>query len=211
MNYRVLSIKLKRYLHNTAYLIPNTGFTLIEVLITLTIAAVAGGLIVQVVIQNNGLFYQETTKVSHGLTLNTAKHMLQNDLKTASSIASGYPVSAPNFITSSTLLVLQVPSVDSSGNIIENVYDYIVYSKDPNTPKIFRKNYYPDPASSKKSQNQVLLTELSFLEFTYLNQSGVVVSPAAASSVMFTLKVNTQVGLVKQEASTSGNISLRNI
>lgn len=189
----------------------NRGFTLVEVLITVTIVSIAGLLLAQLLIQNNGLFYQQTTKVSHGLDLNSTKLILLNDLKSAHGVIPEYPLISPIYTSSTTTLILKVSATDSSGNILDGTFDYIVYSADSSNSKVLRKRYFPDPASSKPSQNQVLLTQLSFLQFIYLDQNGAIVSPASASRVNFTLNVNTQVGLTQQEASSSGDITLRNI
>ncbi len=186
------------------------GFTLVELLIAVSIISVAGILLAQLVIQNNGLVFQQTAKVSHGVGLNNTKVSLSNDLKPATAIVSGYPLSSPTYTSSSTSIVIQVPSIDSSGNVIANTYDYIAYYKDPSNSKILRKNYFPDPASSKKSKDQVLLTETSLLQFIYLDSGGMVVSPSSAARVVFTIKTSTQIGFNKQEASASGEVELRN-
>lgn len=186
------------------------GFTLVEILIVITITGVIGFLLTQLLIQNNSVYFAEDAKVSQGLSLNTISNKLQTDIKQASGIASGYPVSLPTYLSSLDTLVLQLPAIDSSGNPIDNVFDYVVYAKDPVRGYILKRMVYKDDISTRIEANQVLTTSLSLINFYYYDQNNEVVSPTFASKINFVINVSSKTGLSQQQSSSSGQVNLRN-
>lgn len=187
------------------------GFTLPEILIAITISALAGVLLISFLVQNNGLFMNENAKVSQGLSLNDASSQITNAVKSASSIATQYPQSSPQFFTGAETLILALPSIDSQSQIIENVYDYYVVTKDPQNPNILRKYLFPSAGQSQRSsENQVLATNLSSLKFLYLDESGSTVSPSQAAKVNFSINLTTSTGINSNSASASGEVNLKN-
>lgn len=183
------------------------GFTLVEMVIAVAVAAIAGTLLIQLLIQSNGLFYQQTAKVNQGLKLNDTTLQIEADVKSAAAIAASYL----SFTTSSSTLVLKIPSLDASGNVIDQNYDFLVIYKDSTNPKILRRRIFPSaPPSLRGSLNQVLLTNLSDITFLYYDKNGAIVSPTAAAKINFTLNASTPIGLNNQQASASGEVSLRN-
>lgn len=188
------------------------GFTLIELLIALGITAIAGSLLIIILIQNNGLFISENTKISQGLSLNDAQSVIDDAIRTASSVSVTCPTPpcTGSFSSASNQIVLKVPSLDESGLVIKDVYDYIVIAPDFANAKILTKKVFPDTQSRRPSQTQVLTTSLSLIQFIYLNQTNGVVAPAQAEKVNFILNLANQVGLNQQISSSSGQVSLRN-
>lgn len=187
------------------------GFTLIEVLIAVGAAAVAGTLLVTLLVQNNGLLVQQTAKINQGVSINDAVSQISELIKSGISIASSYPTSSPQYFSNSTSLVVTLAAIDASGNPIENVYDFGVLVKDAANPKILRKYIFPDPSSTRKSENKVLVTNLSSISFYYLDDSSSTVAPIASTKVNFAINLDTSLGLSgSQQSSASGQVSLRN-
>lgn len=186
------------------------GFTLLEVLIAVMITSLVGFLLVQALVQNNGLYISQVAKVTQGLSLNDVSILISNDIKSASSVAVGYPASAPTLLSSDTSLVLQVPALDASGNVMTSVYDYYIITQDTSNPKILREYLYPDPSSSRKSHNRVLITNLADIQFSYLGSSNQIVTPSNATQVNYAVSVSNPVGSSTQQSVSSGQVSLRN-
>lgn len=176
----------------------------------MSIAVVVGVLLIQILVQNNGLFYQQQAKVSQGLSLNDATSEIGSDIKSSSGVASGYPASSPTTLSSLGSLVLLLPSIDSSGNVISNTYDYLVITQDSKNNQILREITYPDPSSSRPSGNKVLVNNLSLINFYYLDSNGNGVSPASATQVRFVLNVLDNFGNNNKQSSSSAQITLRN-
>lgn len=211
MMYLVSSILGKRILQTAKYKIlhTNSGFTLPELLVTALVSTIAGVLLIAIFVNNNGLFYNQQAKVSQGLGLNNAISEMTTDVRYTSSIASSYGTN-PVYTSSASVLVIKVPSIDGSGNIIENVYDHIVFTKDPENPKLLKKYLFPDALSSRPGENKVLSNDIQSLTFTYLDSSQNPITPTQASNIGITLVGSTQIGLSSQESSTSALINLRN-
>ncbi len=184
---------------------------MLEVLIATTITGIAGSLLVTIMVQNSGLYTQQTAKVSQGISLNDATTQLTEAIKSASFIAPTYPSINPVYTTdTTTTLILGVPSYDSSGKTIDNTYDYVIFVKDSSNPKIFRKRVFPNAASSRKSENRVLLTKLVSILFVYLNQADAPAGISTASKIDFTLNVSEKAGFSDVQKSSNGVASLRN-
>lgn len=187
------------------------GLSLIEIIVTTTIAALIGTALVTFLMQSNGIFFNQNSKITQGVSLNTATSQITNSIKTASSIAAAYPQSSPQYTTNSSTLILSLPAIDAQSLVIDNVYDFIVITKDPQKPYILRKLVFPSVGqSSRKSENMVLATNLSSVTFLYYDNNGNTVAPTQAAKVNFTVNLNTKSGLDSQTGSASATVNLRN-
>ena len=90
------------------------GFTLVEVIIAMTITVVVGSLLLSLLVNNTGLFYQQSSRLNQGLGLNDSIAKIRGGMKEADAVASGYPISSPTYTSSATALVLRLPAIDSS-------------------------------------------------------------------------------------------------
>lgn len=186
------------------------GLTLAEVIIVLGISAVVGLLLMNIFVQNNQLLYQQSAKVSQGVSLNDAVNAITNDIKSASAVAAGYPIGSPTILSSDSGLVLQIPSIDSNNNIINQTYDYTAIFPDAANQQLLREQIYPDPQSSRQALNRVLVSNLSLIKFSYLDSSGQIVTPTAASAINLTINLKQKVGMGNEQSSSSAQVHLRN-
>ena len=185
------------------------GFTLVELIITISITIVAGYLLVIILGQSNGIFLKQSSAITEGMNANDAESLINEAIKQAAAVSISSPTT-PVYTSNINTLVLAVPSIDSSGNIIGNSFDYYVIAADSSLPAVLRYQIFPTMPSSRKKANRVLLTNLSSLRFLYLDASGHQVSPASATQVNYVLNLSQKAGLVYQQASISSQISLRN-
>lgn len=154
-----------------------SGMTLIEVLVAMFISVIVGGLLLVIMTSSSGLFFKESSKISQGVGTNEALTILRQNIKQASSIAN---ISGPS------QLVLELASYDSSGNLISNTYDEIVFLRDQN---FLRFKVFPNELSQRKSVDQVLATSVDGLLFEYFNNANppVQVTPNTAAKIKATL------------------------
>ena len=210
---KISNIKLE--ICNWKFVIGNSwrsqvGFSLVELVIVIILAGIAGTILVSIFVQNNGVFYTQTAKVNQGLSLNNTSTEIQEVLRAANGIASNNPIGSPQYSTNSTTLVLTLASIDSLGNVIEGKYDYIIITRDAQKAYILKKIVFPDPSSSRKGENLVLATKLSQIEFKYLDNSGNPVSPLSASKVNYIINLSEKASYGTENASASSVINLRN-
>ena len=185
------------------------GLTLIEVLITMGIATVAGVLLVVIMVNSAGLFTQQSSKVQEGLNINDALSQVRSSIKQANAVASEYTGGGSTYTTGGSQLVLQVLSIDSLGNIIDNTLDYFVFFQDQN---LLRFKIFPDPSSSRKPVDRIFATSVDNLIFQYFNSASppVEVIPTSATKVRITLTLKQKIGINYETQTATSEANLRN-
>jgi hypothetical protein len=187
------------------------GFSLVEILIGVSIASVVSILLISLISNNTSLVSDQNSKVNQGLEINNAKPIIDETLKSGSSIVAQYPLTGtPTYSTGSEAVVLSVPSVNATEMVIANTFDYLVIYKDPQSPKILRKKVLVDPLSSRKEEDRVLLTKLSLLQFNYMNTAGTPVSPTLSTKIGYIINISDFLATEEKISSISGSINLRN-
>lgn len=184
------------------------GFTLVEILIGVAAAGVIGSILIAFLTQNSQIYTQQNTKVNQGLELNNAFTEIEDTIKSGGSVVSQYPPTGQaQHTTGLNTLVINIPSINAQGAVIQNTYDYIVLYGDA---KVLRKKVFPDPASSREEMNTVLSTKLSKLEFKYYDSGGQIISPIQSAKIGFIINVSDNVATETHSSSASGQVNLRN-
>lgn len=185
------------------------GFTLVEVLIASAVALIIGLFLMSILVNNNGIFYKQNAIVNEGLGLNDAMNEINKNILQAVNVAVSYPQDSPIYISGSHTIILKLPALGVDG-IINNIYDYVVIIKDSDKNNILRKKVFPDPASTRKSEDLVLTTILDSINFGYLNRSGVIVNPELATSVSTALSVKSSSGSISSARTSTMITTLKN-
>lgn len=197
----------RQYIYKSEHSI---GFSLLEVVIAVAIAGVVGVLLVSLLVQNNGVYFNQTSKITQGINLNDGSSQIDNAIKSASSVAPNYPVLNPQYTSDANTLVLALPSIDSQSSVIDNTFDYIVISNDAQKPNILRKQVFPDPSSTRKSESLVLSTTLSQITFLYYDSTGQIVAPSSATKVSYSINLTEKASFGNQSSNLSGQVNLKN-
>ena len=188
------------------------GWSLIEVLIAVSVAAVAGGLLINLMVSSNKLFFDQSAQISHGLSLNQTIFEITDLIKSSSGIATQYPAQgSPQYVSDSNTLVIKLPAIDGTGSVIDSVFDYAVIEADAAKPAILRKQIFKDNSSTRNAENKVLSTALSSVAFSYLDVNNGTVTPDQSVRVGFTIYLSTASGFSEQESSASSTVNLKNI
>lgn len=186
------------------------GITLAEVVITVAISAIVGGLLLTVIVNSAGIFYKESSKLEEGLNINDALSQLRSNIKQSSAIIASYSGGGTTYTSSDSQLVLKLASIDSSGNIIDNTFDYYVFFLDQT--KLRFKTFPAVGQSSRKSIDQIFSTSVNSLNFQYFNSANppVEVSPTAALKVRITLTLKQKIGANYETNTATSEANLRN-
>lgn len=188
------------------------GWSLLEVLIGVTIAAVAGGLIINLMVSSNSLFFDQSAQISHGLSLNQAKLEITDLIKSSAGIVTQYPESgAAQYTTDTNTLVVKLPAISSGGDVIESVYDYAVIEADTAKPTVLRKQIFKGAGSYRNPENKVLSASLANLSFSYLDINNVPVAVDQAVRVNFVINLSTKSGFSENKSSGSGTVNIKNL
>ena len=185
------------------------GLTLLEVLITTAIAIIVGLLLFAVLINSAGIFYKENSRIGQGLSSNDALNLIRQEIKQSSGVVSSYQIDAATYTSGETQLVLKIPSIDSSENIITDTFDYFVFYQDQDK---LRLKSEPNAQSSRKKQNQILALNVSKVLFQYFNNAYPPgeVAAASATKVRLTLSLKQKAGAGTEQNISTSEATLNN-
>lgn len=142
------------------------GFTLIETFIVIAISVVALAALSNLfIIFNNTYGYQQAFVASAG-SASSAMNAIEAATLPADQVITSHNFSGTTYSSGATTLVLELPSVNSSGNIVAGVRDYIAfYTSSTNLYRLTQAG----AGSQRASELKLLSTTLSSLLFTYDN------------------------------------------
>ena len=185
------------------------GLTLVELLISSSIAVVVGGLLLTIILNSAGLFYKESSKVDIGLNTNDGLAQVRKSIKESNKVIPTFTDGSVIYTSGVSQLVLQIPSIDQSGNIIPATFDNFVFFLDQ-TKLLFKT--FPNALSSRKAQNQIFSTNVQSLVFQYLNSASppVEVTPISATKVRTTLTLKEKSGADYETNIATSEANLRN-
>lgn len=186
------------------------GFTLLETVIASLGALIIGTMLAAIMVNNNGVFYQQNSLLGEGLSLNDATRKIEENIRQAAGAAVGYPEGSPTYTSGPSVLVLKLPSLSPTG-VLADAYDYAVVAPDSSNPKILRLVIFPDSRSTRPKAETVLTTLLSSIEFSYLDKNSNPVPPSSATTIALKLTVLSRTGTVGSSQSSLTVTSLRNI
>lgn len=185
------------------------GLSLPEILLAISVTAVVGGLLINMMISSNTLFFDQSLRVSQGLSLNQASQEVTMLINSSAGIAGQYPpAGTAQYTTGADTLVLKIPAVNESGSIVDQVFDYGVVSRDPVNPRVLRRQIFVDDQSSRNAENKVLATSLDELTFEYLDAVNTPVSAAEAVRINFTINLLDNTNNSGRESNVSGTANL---
>jgi hypothetical protein len=146
---------------------PNTpGFSAIEAIFASAILIFALGVFVALYANYSKFYKRQQTEITIGDSARQAVKELQNVALQANQIMTSHSFSGTTYTTGQHTLVMEIPSVDSSGNIVSGKHDYVVFYLTGNN---FFKLVQADAVSNRSSGQNQISDAVSALTFTYNN------------------------------------------
>lgn len=178
------------------------GFTLIETVIVIGITLIALAALVNLFLIFNSIFgYQQAYMKTAGAA-GSALAAFEAAVLPAAQVLASHDFSGTIYSSAATVLVLELPSVDSSGGIISNTKDYIVFYTSSGTLYELTE---VGTGSVRMSGNKQLCTTVSSLAFTYDN-----VDFTQVTSVIVDLQAQTQYKQLTAQGHVREQLYLRN-
>lgn len=191
-------------------MIDEKGLTLVEAITTLAIAVVVSTLLVVIMINTGGLFTKQSSKVEQGLSVNDALGKINSSIRQSSGVLPTYST----YTSGAQLLVLKIPSIDSSGNVVTNTFDHFIFLLEPSTGsgQVLRFKVFPNIASSRGSVDQIFSNNVSLLNFEYFDSQNPPeqVIPSQATKVKTTLLLKQKSGVGFEQNIATSEANLRN-
>ena len=142
------------------------GFTLVETLIVISISTLAFIALINLFLLFNSVYgYQQASMATAG-SAGTAMNAFEASILPADQVLASHSFSGTTYSSATTTLVLELPAIDNSGNIIPDVKDYIAFY--PSSTTLYRL-IQAGAGSVRISGLTQLSTTLYSLVFTYDN------------------------------------------
>ena len=180
------------------------GFTLIEIIVVIAISIVLI-LVGSAVFIGNSKFYQnQKGEIAAVNATRAAGDRLSEFARAATDMLASRQFGAATYTTSATMVVLRVPSIDASGNLIAGAYDYAAFGRDPNNASRLLLVVDGAAGSVRGDRTLEVTDKLSAISLTYDNAD-----PTAAKQVTYTITV-TDTGRYAATEQVTGRATLRN-
>lgn len=178
------------------------GFTLIELQVAALISLVTLLVIISLYLFSWRSFAIGNTLLDVYANSRNAIAWMMKDIRCAKQVASSVAITgSPGqyYSTTDSSIVLMVPSIDSSGNVVNSCYDYIIYLlQGQDMHRIVQKN----PASSRINENRIIARHCGTLVFS---SAGVALSGLSASELSAKNTVSIYLPINKTTVSLSGS------
>ncbi len=145
---------------------PLTGFTLIEMLITIALFAIIMLVLFNLFDWHNRLFYFQQAQVYVSGSARSSLNDLSNYIAQSQAVLASHTFSGTNYNSGANVLVLQLPSADASGNILASTFDYVVFYTSSNQ---LMEQVAPAAGSFRTQVTKQLSDTLNTITFTYDN------------------------------------------
>ncbi|MFZ2500829.1 MAG: hypothetical protein WAW90_02455 [Minisyncoccia bacterium] len=143
----------------------SAGFTLVETVIVVGMSACMMIAISALVLNfNKTLLYGNTSNQSFG-SASALMREIESLTLPANAILQTHTFGGATYISTSTSLVLEIPSIDSSGNVIANTYDYAAFYV-VGTTSAYRL-LQPNALSTRASSTKLLSSTLNSMTFSF--------------------------------------------
>jgi len=182
------------------------AFTLVEILIGMTLLGMLSIVIGSIFISNFRLFRDESSAIAITDANKIALDDITNQIRESQSIAvSCTPCGADT--TGANIIVLQLWPLNAAGEPFDGTtdYDYVVYKRDTTDNTKLKKIVYPHATSTRPAVNDILSTDVNILTFTYNNAT-----PVQASEVTIRLKNSKTISGKVQDIDRQSKAVLRN-
>jgi len=188
------------------------GFTLVEIMIATGVSLIIVGIIVEVLMTSQRSFSTGVGLMRVHSNARLAMDQLTRDVKWARQIATSVTIGGTTYTTGDNELVLEVPSLDASGEILAVTFDTIVYHLTGASPDQIERIVSPDGASSRLSEEKIVANEVTAFD---LSSGGVGLSSIAnlqsVNDISITVTTSiTVIGDQSVQETLSSRAKLRN-
>ena len=195
--------------------VPPKGLTLIEILIVLAVSSILVVALLSLFIAGQKYFINQDARADALEDSRFPITWITRDIKEAVQVVPGpITIGSNDYSTSSNCLVLQVPSIDGTGTIIniDSDLDYIVYCLNTSYPnRLERIIDAKDGVSSRIDTTRIVADSVNSFSLSFYDTDGGTVSVYSDTlSVDISLSsTRTGIGRTFQEA-TNTKVKLRN-
>lgn len=143
---------------------PARGFTLLESVVVVGVTALALGALANLFFIFNALYGYERVFLAVAGSSSEAMSAFEAAVLPAEEVLASHDFSGTVYESATTTLVLMLPAVDSSGDVIAGAKDYVAFHAEAG---VLYRTVLADAGSVRTSGTKRLTSTLSSLSFTY--------------------------------------------
>lgn len=181
------------------------GFTLVETIVVLVVLVIFLVVTAQLFIASNRIVQSQGAVSRLQTDAIAASSTMTTMIQHAESILQSQKIQGVSYTTSQDTVVLRVPAIDSSQQILSGIYDFAVFYRDPlDPPKLFL-GVEADSRSFRKNQTRLLTDVVKKLIFHY-NET----IPSQGNLIRFYFELEKNVGRSIESYRVQSSTRLRN-
>ena len=181
-----------------------TGFTLVEVVVVVGLVGLLAAFGVGIFIANNRFYQNQTGEIQAISGTRLIADRINQYARSAVNFEASIVYNSVTYTTNATTVVMKLPAIDASSQIIAGAYDYAIVTRDPNNAQRLMLFISPDAASARLALDSELTDKLSVVNFTYDDAT-----PSQAVNMTYQVKIDTG-GRSPGIEDLRGGVTLRN-
>ncbi|HYC29162.1 MAG TPA: prepilin-type N-terminal cleavage/methylation domain-containing protein [Chitinophagaceae bacterium] len=174
------------------------GFTLMEAVIVVALLGFLMVVITQFFLGSNRIYQNQTAELGVNFSARSALDDIDAQVRQASQTLGTYDIHTAG----PDVLILEIPAVNASNQLVPAAYDHIVYYMNGTN---LMKQVYGDPASVRQSQLRSIGQNISTVNFTYNHADY-----AQVTQVDTSLNISSSAGLDTRTLNISSKSYIRN-
>ena len=181
------------------------GLSLLETIIYIFIGVLIIIVISEIFVNQSTLGQKRTSQSdlerSAGVGIETIKTAIQG----ASTVVLSRSFSGTAYTSDEDTLILELPSLDGSGNLVLGSYDYIVFFIDPSDSTLLKTTTESAAGSARPENTRIISSFVSSVEFRYNKASA-----ADSTAIDATITTAKTLGTGTLSAKSHAKVNLRN-
>lgn len=143
------------------------GLSLIELLLAVAIGTIVILAVLSLYMAGQKYFFNQDARAEAIDDSRFPADWISRDLRGALQVMNA----VSGYSSSSDTIVLQVFALDINDFVIEGIFDYVIYRRNPDDPRLLERIIEADMASSRVSSTRVLADDVTGVVFAYFDAS----------------------------------------
>lgn len=181
------------------------GLSLLETVIYTFIGILIIIVISEIFVNQSNLGQKRTSQSDLEKSAGSGIENIKTAVQGARTVVLSRPFGNIAYTSDEDTLILEIPSVNGSGNIISGSYDYMVFFIDPLDSSLLKATTEPATGSARPGNTRIISSSVSTVEFRY-NKVNTVDSTALDATIITSKTLGTGVLAAKAHAK----VNLRN-
>lgn len=160
----------------------SAGFTLLEVVIYCLIGVLIMLVIAQIFITQTNLGEKQTLQNDIERNATSGIEIIKTNVQSAKTVVTSKTFGSTAYTSDNDTLILELPAVDPSGNLIAGSSDYVVFFRDPLEENLLKMTIEAAAGSARQSNTRIIATFVDSIEFRY-NRGNIIDSDAIDAEI----------------------------